>query len=268
MRAGSGMKQSLQLALIGGEEFSDGFEAVHAALLQQARQRRQIPHQQPVKVVFLPTCAAQDGQERVEYWCEQARQRLGALEAAVEALAVVDRQSAEDPENAEKIAAADLVYLGGGMPHTGMQILGGTACLQALLLAGEGGALIAGASAGAMMLCAHSWMISPELDQAVEQIVMRGLDPEQVEPPAVSFLDGLGLVPDSLCWPHLNMFYSQRWLRGGLLPPRTTMLGVDEQTALLLNGSGQGRVLGRGRVLVVQPDFQMAEYYQGDLVDL
>src|SRR5512137_1882055 len=99
-----------RLALIGGEEFSDGFEDVHASLLKDTGRT------QP-RLVFLPTCAADDGDEAIEYWCNTAREQFTALGAIVETLRVIDRASADDVRYAQSIAEADLIYFGGGYPH-------------------------------------------------------------------------------------------------------------------------------------------------------
>jgi peptidase E len=105
-----------RLALIGGEEFSDGFEDVHAGLLKDTGRA------QP-RLVFLPTCAADDGDEAIEYWCTTAREKFSALGASVETPRVIDRASADDPRYAQMMAEADLIYFGGGYPHVAMRIL-------------------------------------------------------------------------------------------------------------------------------------------------
>ena len=132
-----------RLALIGGEEFSDDFEDMHAGLLTALGGKP--------RVVFLPTPAANDGIETVEHWCSLAREKLSALGANVNTPRVIDRESANDPLHAQQVAEADWVYLGGGYAHVALPILQGTKVMEALLSAKERGALISGASAGAMI---------------------------------------------------------------------------------------------------------------------
>ena len=254
---------SSTIALIGGEEFADGFEEVHAQLAELASKDRQSQNGRALQVVFLPTCAAQDGPQVVEYWCDQARQRLGALGAEVAALPIVDRGSAEDPANARLIAAADWIYLGGGYPHVGLGILSGTRALDALYHTYRRGALISGASAGAMLLCDRSWVITPELDQSVTELFTQGADPDEWEIPIPPFTNCLGLVPGALCWPHLNQFFSMRWVERGMLPPGYTMLGVDEQTAIVSDDTTTWQVLGKGRAMVIDPNRQSRIYNAG-----
>jgi peptidase E len=145
-----------RLALIGGEEFSPGFEAVHAELLTGLGDGNR-------RVVYLPTAAADDGPETVEHWCTLAHEKLSALGAVVEAPRVVDAASANDERHAQMVAEADWVYLGGGYAHVAQRILQNTRVLAALVAAKARGALITGASAGAMWMGAQSIVITPDL---------------------------------------------------------------------------------------------------------
>src|SRR6266508_4178218 len=133
-----------RLALIGGEEFSDDFEEIHAGLVADLGGKP--------RVAFLPTPAANDGIETVEHWCSLAREKLSALGAMVDTPRVVDRESANDSRYAQQIAEADWVYLGGGYAHVALPILQDTKVMEAILSTRERGALISGASAGAMMM--------------------------------------------------------------------------------------------------------------------
>ncbi len=254
---------AVHLALIGGEEFADGFEDVHAELAKRAYRGRQSRNAHPLKIVYLPTCAAHDGPETVQYWCEQAQQRLLILDAQVSALKIVDRASADDPENAHQLAEADWVYIGGGYPHVGMQILSGTLALGALHQAHQRGALISGASAGAMLLGARSWVITPEMDGVVTALLDQGGNPEEVDIPLPPFVDCLAYVPGVLCWPHLNKFFALHWVEQGMLPPGCTMLGVDEQTAIVSEDTHNWQVLGRGRSVVIDENREMRSYRSG-----
>ncbi len=254
---------AVQLALIGGEEFADGFEDVHAQLAERAYRSRQSRNSHPLKIVFLPTCAAHDGPETVQYWSEQAQQRLGALGAQVSALQIIDRASADNSDHARQIAEADWVYIGGGYPHVGMQILSGTLALDALHQARQRGALISGASAGAMLLGARSWVITPEMDRVVTALLDQGGNPEEVDIPLPPFLDCLAYIPGVLCWPHLNKFFSMHWVEQGMLPQGCTMLGVDEQTALVSEDALIWQVLGRGRAVVIDESRQLRAYSSG-----
>jgi len=258
------------IALIGGEEFADVFEEVHASLLELARKQREArgsENGRPVSVVFLPTCAAGDGPETVSYWCEEAQRRLGALGAQVLPVPIVDQVSANDPENAQMIAEADWVYIGGGYPHIGMRILGGTRAQQALEAARQRRALISGASAGAMMLGARSWVITPDMEAAITEMFSEGTGLSDWSLPLPPPLDCLGFVPKSMCWPHANQLFSIRWIQDGLLPAGHFVIGIDEQTALVNTGSDGWEVQGRGKVTLVNDHYQATELPAGSRIE-
>ncbi len=248
------------LALIGGEEFADGFEDVHAGLLAAIGGG-------PRRVVYLPTCAADDGDETVDYWCRLARERLGAVGAQVETPRIVDIASANDPHHARLIAAADWIYLGGGYPHVAMRILPGTRALDALRSALARGALISGASAGAMLMCARSFVITPELGADVDRALEQG-DTAGWNPPPPPPLDCLGWVPRSLCMPHFNRIpLPHAWLDRGFLPAGFRLIGIDEQTALV-NTDGSWEVQGRGAVTIVGDDRKPVRVVAGQKLSL
>ncbi len=257
------------MALIGGEEFADGFEDVHAGLLELARSQRERftsrgnENGNPIRVVFLPTCATEDGPETVTYWCDEAQRRLGALGAQVFPARIVDRVSADDEENTRLIAEADLIYFGGGYPHVGMRILSGTRALQAIMTAHQRGTLIAGASAGAMMMGARSWVITPEFDANITELLSTGSGVSDWDMPLPPSLECLGMVPRSMCWPHANLLFSVRWLKNGLLPPGHFVIGIDEQTALVNAGTDGWEVQGRGKVTLVDSRYQVRELPAG-----
>jgi hypothetical protein len=100
-----------KLALIGGEEFADAFQDVHASLVADLGGKP--------RVAFLPTPAANDGIETVEHWCSLAREKLSALGAMVDTPRVVDRESANDPRYVQQVgfisAAGHLLQSLGGL---------------------------------------------------------------------------------------------------------------------------------------------------------
>jgi peptidase E len=69
-----------------------------------------------------------------------------------------DQQSANDPANYRRLANASLVYIGGGSLRRLLEALDGTHAIDALAAAFDGGAVIVGESAGAMLL--GKWGVS------------------------------------------------------------------------------------------------------------
>ena len=78
-------------------------------------------------------------------------QSLGATNVAL--LSLIDRESADAPKIVASLKQSKLIYLLGGFPHHLGQSLAGSLGWQSVLEAHRAGAVIAGSSAGAMVLC-------------------------------------------------------------------------------------------------------------------
>ena len=149
---------------------------------------------------------------------------LGARNVA--ALPLIDRASADSPAVVAALRESRLIYLLGGFPHYLGQTLIGSASWQAILAAHQTGAVVAGSSAGAMVLCQH--YNNPESSQVFE---------------------GLGMLPNACMLPHHNTFGKSWAARLATLLPDSVLLGIDERTAMLDDGDGGAwRVYGQGAV--------------------
>ena len=247
---------AFNLALIGGEEFSDAFEAIHAGLTAERRRK--------LRVAFLPTPAANDGIETVEHWCFLAREKLSVLGAIVDTPRVIDRESADDPRHAEQVAEADWVYLSGGYAHVALPILQDTKVMEAILYAKQRGALISGASAGAMMMGTDAIVITPELLEDIGKYWDSGAPPEW-DPPAPPLIRGLGWLPQTIIAPHFDRpWFSRKWLTGNFLPNGFTLIGIDESTTLARNIDGSWQVSGLGSVTVHKQSHETVRYVAGN----
>src|SRR4051812_26306994 len=117
------------------------------------------------RVSIIPAAAAPDqnheraGRNGVEWF-----RSLGARQVA--ALPLIDRAAADRPEVVAALRESRLIYLLGGFTHHLGQTLAGSASWQAILAAYADGAVIAGSSAGAMVLCQHYY--DPEGRRVVE----------------------------------------------------------------------------------------------------
>ncbi|MCU1623160.1 MAG: cyanophycinase [Frankiales bacterium] len=167
----------------------------------------------PPRYVQVPTAAAPEGERSLDRWIALGVEQAGRL--GVEAVPVVarDRTEADDPALAAQVAGAGLIYLSGGNPPYLAATLRGTALWQAIHDAWQGGAALAGCSAGAMALT--SWV--PDLRHPT-----RGVD------------RGLGVV-DLRVIPHFDRISG--WMPDlvGRYLTRATgpVVGIDEDTALV-----------------------------------
>ena len=131
---------------------------------------------------------------------------------------------------AGRLAGADLVHLPGGDPGRLLEILDGSAAWRAMLAALARGAVLAGASAGAMVLAAWTWTPG-------------------------GWRRGLGLVPGLVVVPHAERVARTGWTGtfGARVPPEAEpvgRLGLDERTGILSEAGPDGelrwRVIGTG----------------------
>jgi len=245
------------LALIGGEEFSDNFREIHAGLFTENSRKP--------RVAYLPTPAANDGNETIEYWCKQAHEKLSVLGAMVRTPRVVDRASANNLGYAQQIREADWVYLGGGYAHVAFSILRETKVQNGLFSARQRGALISGASAGAMMMGELSIVITPELMEDISKYWESGTPPDW-NPPAPPLIRGYGWLPKTVVAPHFDRpWFSRKWLeQDDFLPKGFTLIGIDEYTTLAQNSNGSWEVFGLGSVTLFKDGRQIAHYIAGN----
>ena len=114
----------------------------------------------PIRVVIVPTAAGRGQPDRAAANGVDAFRRRAAvlgLPATVEAARVVDRSSAADPRYVDMITRADLIHVPGGDPDLIPTVLNGSPALDAIRDAWLRGAVLAGASAGAMALAEWTW---------------------------------------------------------------------------------------------------------------
>ena len=249
------------IALLGGETSTPDFESTHRQLVDLARTLRASPGDGPVRAVYLVTCASHDGIERTDYLRERAQQKLGEMGVKVSTPPVIDHASANDPQYVSVISEADWIYFSGGHPNIGMQILQDSLVLEAILAAAQRGVLISGSSAGAMILCSHSVVITPEMRAAADGMIKAGQGHADWQFPLPPVVKCLSLVPESMCWPHMNRLFSLEWSRR-LLPDGYRIIGIDEQTAAVKDISGRWQVWGKGKVVVASHSRQQ-EYVSG-----
>lgn len=179
----------------------------------------------PIRII--PTAAAPDnnhqraGKNGVRWF-----QSLGAKD--VVSLPLSDRVSANDGSLAKSLRDARLIYMLGGFTGYLAETLMGSAVWEAVLEAYHAGAVVAGSSAGAMVLCEFYH------------------DPNQGRVRA-----GLNLVRNSIVLPHHNTF-GHSWASHLLEIPSVTLIGIDEQTGMIDDGSHTWTVHGAGNVTLYQ----------------
>jgi cyanophycinase len=208
------------VAMVGSGEYLPVMAALEAGLLAG----------RPPRYVQLPTAAGMESPASIARWtalgAEQAA-RLGVEAVPVKAL---DRESAQDPENAKQVKGAGLIYLSGGNPAYLADTLRGTLLWAAIVEEWQKGAALAGCSAGAMALTGRV---------------------PNIRRPEAEPREGLGAVPKLWVLPHFDRL--QEWAPRTAevvidqVPPGMTLIGIDEETAIVADGNDLSRWVVRGR---------------------
>lgn len=212
--------------LVGAGEFLPEMAAFDRDLLASIGRARP-------RVAILPTASSPDGEAVFRRCVDLGVRHFAALGAEVEPVLVRTREDAADDGAAQAIGEADLVYVANGRPGHLRRVLCGTRLGDALRAAHQRGAVIAGCSAGAMLLAA----LQPEL--------CRGRLPWPL-----SWRDGLGLVDGAAVLPLYDAWPEPFAALMALQAPReVALLGIDRDTAIV-GREGMWQVYGRARVTI------------------
>jgi cyanophycinase-like exopeptidase len=207
------------LALVGSGEYLPGMDPVDRQLLDRLGGSP--------RVVCLPTAAGDEGPESVGKWSRMGVEHFTRLGTQVEAVEVINRKTADDERLADKIRAANFVYLSGGDPAYLHKVLKDTRSWEAITNVLAEGGVVAGCSAGAMI-----W------GEKIPSF-----------PILLPFHSVFNYLPGAIIMPHFDEF-GDRW--GGALKMimgDSTILGVDGYTALVCRQDGYA-ASGSGGVTV------------------
>lgn len=204
-----------RIALVGGNEFRKNCESMDRVVLGATGVERP-------RVAIIPTAAAGQGPSMAADNGVTYFERLGA---DAWPLMVLTSADADDPKFVSRLDDADLVYLTGGDPGHLLEVLDGSALLDGLKRILRRGAVVAGSSAGAMVM--GSWMGFRDWRAA------------------------LGIVPNIAVLPHHERsdLDSTAARLTAALPSGVAVLGVDVGTACL-SGPDGWTVAGDGAVVL------------------
>jgi cyanophycinase len=203
------------LALVGGGEWQQGTD-YDAELLERSGAD---------EVLILPTAAAYQHPERA---VANAETWFSSLGSRARGLMVLRHSDANKESSAAAVRDARFIYLSGGSPLHLLSVLKGSLVFAALANAWRRGAVVAGSSAGAMVL----------------------VDP-MVDPRGGAFTVGLGLVEQLAVVPHHDSGASHHfWRTLELAPAGLPVAGIPERTALIREPDGAWRSAGEGQVTV------------------
>lgn len=186
------------------------------------------------RLVVVPTASSFQDEAVASY--RSAFTRLGVT--ALEVVNPATREEAHDPALVEHLDAATGIFLTGGSQLRLSQLLPGTPVGDALHRAHERGAVVGGTSAGASIM--SDFMIS---------MGDEGVTPRQR---GSQISAGLGLLKGVVVDQHFDQRARYGRLMSVIAPsPHLLGVGIDEDTAMVVDGDREFTVRGSGSVFVV-----------------
>ncbi|MGH8936556.1 MAG: cyanophycinase [Acidimicrobiia bacterium] len=232
------------LVIIGGAEDKLGAKSILSRFVQLAGGATS-------RIAVIAT-ASSLGDSTTEVYKKLFKQ-LGAGE--VRGLRPVSREEASRPEVVGAVEDATGVFMTGGNQLRLAAVVGGTRLGQAILTAHSHGTVVGGTSAGASALSSH--------------MVAFGASGEVPKQRMGQLSAGLGLLPNVI----VDQHFGRRNRVGRLLAmvahsPSQLGLGVDEDTAAIVDEKGILEVMGRGTVLVVDGTSLESNAFEAKRTDL
>lgn len=156
----------------------------------------------------------------------------------IKVIHIKDRDDANREDFCNEILNSGCVFFTGGDQLKITSLIGGTDMLESLKQTYRNGALIVGTSAGASCVCTT--------------MIVSGMDDNSPRKCTIKMAPGLDIIRGVL----IDQHFAQRGRIGRLLSaiaqnPEMLGIGIDENTAIILDKSSVLRVIGSGAVTIV-----------------
>jgi cyanophycinase-like exopeptidase len=233
------------LALLGSGEYTAAMHETDRALLSRLGSQPQ--------VALVPAASGLE-QGSPARWNTLGREHFTALGVAVAPLELLGPEDAHKPALVAALTEADLIYFSGGNPEHLVQTLRASPAWAAISARHAAGAALAGCSAGAMMM--------GEYTIRVRQVVT-GQAPNWL--PAMAVVPGIAVLPH---FDRMASFVGPEIFQAVIdsAPKGVTLIGIDEDTALVSLTEGRWQVMGRQTVSVFGSTGERVRYKAGEEV--
>jgi len=205
-------------------------------------------------ILVVPT-ASQSQAEMGEQYIK-VFSKLGAR--SVDVLKVQVRDEANEQAAIGQVTAASGIFISGGSQSRLVALLSGTRVMEAIRVRNAEGVVVAGTSAGASILASHMMLGGTGLAGTSSEAAARKN--------MVELAAGFGLLKDMI----VDQHFSERGRMGRLLSvyaanPGLLCVGLDEDTAVLIDHTGMLEVLGSGMVTLVNGRNAISDYFDRDV---
>lgn len=215
------------LIIIGGREDKEKGMAILRAFCQRLPRNAKL---------CIATVASQVGDELWDIY-RKAFKKIGIKN--VTHLSMVDRREAVDREAMKAVDGADGLFFTGGDQLKITSELGGTPVLDKIFELYNAGGVIGGTSAGASVMS--------------ETMLVGGVSNGSVRlGQKASMAPGLGLVKNMIIDQHFaERGRISRLMAAVALNPKFLGIGIDEDTAVVMDGAEEFHVIGAGAVYII-----------------
>jgi cyanophycinase len=236
-----------RLILAGSGEFTPAMDELDRQILSSIGKPR-------ARIAIVPTASGLE--DTPQSWADLGTAHFAALGAEAVPVMVLRRDDARERRWIDALRDVDWIYFSGGRPQHAINVLADTPFWDAVLARHRSGAVLAGSSAGAMMLGEKAY--------APDDFDAAGL------PQSVSMRDGLGVLGGHFVVPHFDLlaqFPPERiggWI--AVWPKGLRGLGIDEDTAVV-EGANGWTVHGRGRAVTMSSFHRQQVHPAGSRLD-
>ncbi len=206
------------------------------------------------RIAIVPT-ASEDPEEMGQQYVEVFR-KLGV--GAADWLRVEHRSDANTEPALELLQNATGIFISGGDQARLVRLTAGTEVMECIRLRNAEGVIVAGTSAGASIVAAHLMAGGTGLaGNSNDAAARKGM---------VELVAGYGLLQDMI----VDQHFSQRGRMGRLLSifaanPGLLGVGLDEDTAVLIDREGTMEVLGSSMVTIIDGRNAVSDYYEREV---
>ena len=215
------------LIIIGGAEDKEGKKKILKKVCESIDKEKD--------VLLVATVATEYPKEAAKKY-KKAFGELGVKK--IEILDISSRDDSYKKENIDLIKKASLIFFTGGDQLRITSLIGGSPIYDILKERADKGVYIVGTSAGASVMS--------------DTMVVEGDDDESPRKCTLKMSPGLGLIKNVI----IDQHFAQRGRIGRLLTgiaqnPEVLGIGIDENTAIIVNREGKVEVIGEGAVYFI-----------------
>lgn len=220
-------KLNYDLVVIGGAEDKDGRKEILNEICSLIDKNEDL---------LLVATIASEIQEEMEDIYNKVFREIGVKN--IEFLNIDDRTESYLEENIELIKDSKLIFFTGGDQLKITSLIGGTPLNKALMDGMQNGKIIVGTSAGASVMSGT--------------MILEGESEESPKKYSINMCPGLGLIENVV----IDQHFSQRGRIGRLLTaiaenPEYLGIGIDEDTAIIVDERKIIKVIGNGAVYII-----------------